>query len=111
MPELKIIIVLFLFNVLEIFGFFYATREEDDDQGQQVLWWVKAASKKVLGEWWTKPVCGCSICMSSVHSFLFWIPIYILFPFSFMLIYAHALYILSLAGFNYVLTSWKGLEL
>jgi hypothetical protein len=64
-----------------------------------LFWWVKFYGEKrfpVL----IKPICGCLVCMSSVHS------IYLFFwfhDFTAMSIVVWVVYVLCLAGFNTVL--------
>jgi len=117
MPEFSLIVFLFLFNSLEIFGFHYACKFERDprnkvwEDSKEILWFVKFYSEKWLGEKWSKPVCNCVICMASLHSLIIWIPIYIYLPFSFMLIYSHIIYVTALAGFNRIIAGLKALEL
>lgn len=123
MPDQLLHLLLIIFSIIgfglmlhinsrEIFGFYYSCKmDSQEHEGNEILWWLHAASKIYLGEKWTKPVCGCPVCMSSFHSFLFWIPIYILAPFSLWLIYIQAIYILVLAGVNYIKTSDNRLDL
>lgn len=122
-------------NSRQIFGFYYACKYEevyeadkflDEDTGhvlprssriipdpetKEILWFIKYYSKMWLGDKWTKPICGCPVCMSSLHSFWVWIPIYWTIQFTMQMLFVHAVYIMVLAGVNYLITSLKSLEL
>lgn len=75
-------------------------KEIIDEDSKNIFWFIKYYSKKWLGDYWSKPIASCPICMSSLHSLWIWIPIYIIMPFSFFLLCAHAFYMLALAGIN-----------
>lgn len=82
-----------------------------EEKSKEILWFIKYYSEKWIGDKWTKPICGCVICMASLHSLLVWIPIYCMMEFHPVHLYFHAVYICALAGFNYLITSVRWLDL
>jgi len=62
---------------------------------KDMLWFIRWYSVKWLGKWWSKPICTCVVCMSSLHSvYIFW------FAYDFTLhnLYLYTIYVLALAG-------------
>lgn len=94
-------LITFLANARLIVGFNTVTDyDETNDESRMLFWKIRRWSVNNLGEFWSKPVCTCPPCMSSLHS------AYIFFP---MAIYAFNLtwygalliwpvYVLALAG-------------
>lgn len=136
MPELNLLLLILVclavffmliwLNSKIIFGFYAACEVEttrrhlsnnkwkyyvDDEFTKMIFWKIKLFCLNHFGEFYSKAICTCPICMSSLHSFWIWIPIYSLMPFTWTLIYTHAIYILALAGLNKLIVSWKGIEL
>lgn len=75
-------------------------KETINKESKEIFWFIKYYSKKWLGDYWCNPIACCPVCMSSLHSAWGWIPIYSILPFTWWLIYIHAIYILALAGLN-----------
>ena len=72
---------------------------------KQVLWFVSYYSKKIMGEFWSKPIAGCIVCMASIWS----LPIYIYFFGSDLTqhnIITYLIYIPCLAGLNRFIERW-----
>lgn len=59
-----------------IYGFNYATDYHQLADGsfeyKNILWKAKYYSLKYIGEWWSRPLMTCTICMSSVHGTVFY---------------------------------------
>jgi hypothetical protein len=130
-PEIIISIILLIvfcfLNCLQIIGFYTAcyvdtekrlrnlgyhsspvlqfNYEVEDENSKMILWRVKLFCLNTFGEFWSKPICTCPACMASLHSFWIWIPIYLSYDFSFILVYIHIFYILVLCGLNKLVTS------
>jgi hypothetical protein len=103
-------ILFLIINSLEIFGVYAATYYFEDMAGidnnsKMLLWELRWYSNLLLGEKLTKPLFSCPTCMASFHSLIFWIPIYIIMPLSFMLFYTHFIYVFALAGLNRLILS------
>lgn len=109
-----LIVVIFVFNVFAIIGFYAATDyktelkitdsgfaqqtiEVIDQESKQLLWFVRYYAKKWLGDKWCKPVACCNICMSSIHSVWYWL-ILIIYPFNIWMIPVHLFYMVSMVG-------------
>jgi len=91
-------LLLLLLNLLVIVGFERVTRYGLDvnrkPMDKEALWFVRRYAKAWLGKW-SKPVCTCIVCMSSLHSvYIFW-PVY---GFEWYNLYLYAVYVLALAG-------------
>lgn len=103
-----------ILNALAIWGFHIATDVEmlDDDypehgyknSSKMILWKVKVWSLKHLGYFWSKPVCLCPPCMSSLHSTYFYLFFLYLTGFSFQWILFYPMYVLVLTGLNYFIS-------
>ena len=72
------LLLLLVFNCLYIFGFYSATDygltvdNEVDPDDRELLWWVKWGLRNAPN-YIQKPIFGCVVCMSSVHSWMYWI--------------------------------------
>jgi len=95
------IILLLLFNSLLCIGINrasnYLTVDNciiEDSKGS--LWLLRYYSVKLLGDFWSKPVCTCIRCMASVWSFPFWLFI----EFSTFNLIIYLLYIPALSAVN-----------
>lgn len=80
------VLLLLWVNAFAIVGFYISTRYNVHPQGKKnedgadcygimkhdkmVLWFVRYYSLKWFGEWYSKPVCECVRCMSSLHSII-----------------------------------------
>jgi hypothetical protein len=92
----------FLFNGLEIIGFYtavwYKQADTEDhepiEESKMALWWIKFQSLKHLGEFWSKPFCTCPPCMASLHSLWYWV----FLPFTTQYLIVYPIYILALCG-------------
>jgi hypothetical protein len=124
-PDLLILFPFLILNCLQIIGFYTACDVETDrrlgeqycdgtikikyivenEDSKMILWRVKLFCLNTFGEFWSKPICTCPSCMASLHSFWIWIPIYLSYDFSFILVYIHIFYILVLCGLNKLVTS------
>jgi len=88
-----------ILNALVIIGFNRITEYGLDVNrkpvDKELLWFVQWYSRKWIGEWWSKPICTCPVCMSSLHSlYVFWFA----YDFTLYNLYLYALYVLALAG-------------
>jgi hypothetical protein len=110
-PDLHLLIYFLILNAVGIWGFHIATEvdfldDEYPDHGivkdsKMILWWVKYWSVKKLGWFWSKPICTCPACMSSIHSTYFYAFFLYLVNFQTIWIAFYPMYILILAGINY----------
>lgn len=94
------IFILLLLNLLVIVGFERITQYGYDVDKKPVdkeaLWFVRWYSKKWLGGF-SKPICTCIVCMSSLHStYVFWPH----FSFGWYNLYLYGVYVLALAGLS-----------
>lgn len=92
-------LVLLILNCLFCAGFHILTRHEvvEDVHHKQPLWWVDQWCRFFFGDNFTKPVCSCLVCMSSLHSIApFWTQ-HVPTPTN-VLIYLS--YVIALAGLN-----------
>lgn len=108
-PALLIdILPVFIFNGLEIIGFYTAvwykqadTEDHDPiEESKMALWKIKFLSLKYLGEFWSKPVCTCPPCMSSLHSLWYWLFV----PCTVQYLIIYPFYILAMCGMMKLVT-------
>lgn len=71
--------------------------ENIGEESKQVLWFIRYYAKKWLGDYWCKPIACCNICMSSVHSFWYWL-ILLAYPFHWWMIPLFLFYMVSMVG-------------
>lgn len=100
---------LFLLNILWIWGFYFACKVEflDEDHpengilpdSRNILWRIRYLAVKDFGWYWSKPICNCPPCMSSVHSIPFFGILCYLNGWGFALLWP--LWVLSLTAVNY----------
>lgn len=96
------ILPVFIFNGLAILGFYTAVwyKQEDTEdhepieESKMALWKIKFLSLKYVGEFWSKPICTCPPCMSSLHSLWYWV--FVPWTIEYLIIYPF--YILALCG-------------
>lgn len=109
------LLIAFLFlNALAIWGFHIATdvKMMDDDypehgyinSSKMIFWKVKVWCLTNLGYFWSKPVCLCPPCMSSLHSTYFYAFFLYLNGFALQWIAFYPMYILILTGINYFIS-------
>ena len=102
------IFALLILNCFVIIGFNRATYFEylDEDHpehgivnnSKMVLWKFRKWCVDKFGYFWSKPLCTCPACMSSVHSiYVYWL----LMPFTLHSLYMYPVYILALSGIVY----------
>lgn len=101
-------------NILWIWGFYAACKVDfHDDENPQlgydkdsrmILWKVKKWSLKNLGTLWSKPVCTCPACMSSLHGVPFYIALFIILNLKWYFIFFMLIYCTCLAGVNYFIS-------
>lgn len=111
MNELILLTFFLLLNSSAIFGFHIATNFDFIEDGNEtsgvvphskmILWKVRYWCIENLGWFWSKPVCLCPPCMSSLHSLYFY-PFFLTFVhFETKWILFWPVYVLILAGINY----------
>ncbi len=73
LETLVIVSILAFLNAFLIIGFYLVCQYDEQDgktYNQMLLWRFHLWVKSKVGEWWTKPVCGCVPCMASLHSII-----------------------------------------
>jgi hypothetical protein len=64
---------------------------------KSILWFIKFYGNKLFGETFMSPICGCVICMASIHSiYVFWS----YHSFTLPNVVGFILYVFCLAGLN-----------
>lgn len=74
MLQLHIDLHLIFITSFAILGINYATDYdlESPHTFKNVLWFLKLYCTRLIGEYWTRPLFGCVVCMSSFYSILFY---------------------------------------
>ncbi len=67
LTSLLIFTVVLIANSFYCIGFNRSCQYDEQANEYMILWRVKKYSEKWLGQFWSKPVCGCVTCMASLH--------------------------------------------
>lgn len=111
MIEFPLLITILILNAFAIWGFHISTEVEflDEDRPElginphtkMIFWKLKVWCVKRIGWFWSKPICLCPPCMSSLHSTYFYFFFLFIVKFQIQWILFYPMYILILAGLNY----------
>lgn len=92
-------LILLLFNSLICLGISRATEfefgQDDKPTSKQLLWFIRYYGELWFGEWVMKPICGCIVCMGSIHGAWYY---YLNFGLDYWMI----AWCFALSGVNYI---------
>lgn len=118
---MTVLFQILILNCLIIFGLFEAmyykkvrvdwtldkvecdVKEVFEMQDKMFLWFIPYNLRKILPEFWIKPIASCVICMASVHStYVYWF----FYDFNLFNALVYILYVPALAGLNAIVLSF-----
>lgn len=119
---IQTILILLILNSLYIYGLWFASEfdyrsdthyaidkskakvSDVDMDSAMVLWRLKFYSLKYIGDYWSKPIITCPMCMASVHSFyVYWAVRPMQSQGLLIEIFTYIGYAFALSGLNYML--------
>jgi hypothetical protein len=115
-------IVLCIANAFAIYGLYWATwfdwksngamqiditkpnKSLVDEKSKMIFWFIRYYAPIWFGKKWSKPIALCPVCMASVHSTYWYLPVFGI-EFTIASIAQYGLYMLMLAGMNAIIIS------
>lgn len=96
---LFLFVIVFLGNGQIILGLNTVTDYDDSvHESRMILWKFRRWAVSTFGEFWSKPICTCPPCMSSLHSTYIYFPALALLGAPAWVYFCWPLYALALAG-------------